>query len=188
MKTSWLGGRLDATVTYYDITVSNIVRENPDRVNYYIQDGQNYSRGIEASVSASPVRGLNLKAGYSHNVSEITETGNPALEGRRPESAGPQDLFNGWASYEFQGGTLEGFGIRGGLNYAGENKIMNRSTTGTFTLPAFTVVNAALSYNTAEYRLDLRVNNVGDKAYYKGWTTVNPQMPRNVTANFTYKF
>lgn len=188
VKTSLYGGRLTATLSYYDITVSNVVRQDPDRLNFYIQDGENYSRGFEASVTASPVSGLNIIAGFSHNKSEITKTDSDDYRGRRPESAGPKNLANAWISYKFMQGTLEGFGIGFGGNYASENLILNRATTGTFALPSYTVLNASLFYNTDNYRIDLKVNNLSDVEYYKGWTTVNPQQPRNITASFTYNF
>lgn len=188
IKTNLFSGRLTATLSYYDITVSNVVRQDPDQLNFYIQDGENISRGFEASVTAAPVAGLNLIAGFSHNDSEIVVTDSDEYRGRRPESAGPETTANAWISYRVMEGTLQGLGIGFGGNYASENKIMNRESTGTFALPSYTVLNASLFYNPGTYRIDLKVNNLSDKEYYKGWTTVNPQQPRNVTASFTYNF
>mgnify|MGYP000350146617 FL=1 len=50
------------------------------------------------------------------------------------------------------------------------------------------MLDASISYETSRYRLDLKVDNLTDETYYKGWTTVNPQAPRTVTANFAYRF
>jgi iron complex outermembrane receptor protein len=50
------------------------------------------------------------------------------------------------------------------------------------------VFNASISYETNQYRVDLKVDNLTDETYYKGWTTINPQAPRTVKANVTYKF
>ncbi|HET6527987.1 MAG TPA: TonB-dependent receptor [Balneolaceae bacterium] len=188
IKANLFSNKLTATVSYYNISVSNVVRPDPNRVNFYTQDGENYSRGLEASITAAPIPGLDITAGYSHNVSEITKTSNDALRGRRPEAAGPADLFNAWASYHVTSGALKGFGIGFGVNYASENMIMNRANTGVFTLPAFTIFDASVFYNTASYRIDLKVNNLSDEMYFKGWSTVNPQQPRSITAGFSYKF
>lgn len=188
VKTNLLDNKLTATVSYYNILVSNIVRPDPNRVNFYIQDGENYSRGFEVSITAAPLPGLNIIAGYSHNESEITKTSNDAYRGRRPESAGPEDLLNGWISYHVTDGSLQGFGAGFGGNYASENLIMNRATTGVFTLPSYTIFDAAVFYNTGSYRIDLKVNNLTNEEYYKGWSTVNPQQPRSITAGFSYKF
>lgn len=188
IKSNSFNGRVSATLSYYDIRVSNVVRQDPDRVNFFIQDGENYSRGMEASLTASPFEGVNIKAGYSYNKSEVTKTDNSDFLDRRPESAGPESMFNVWGSYRISSGNLQGFGFGAGLNYAGENKIMNRESTGTFTLPSYTVINTSIFYDTESYRIDLKVDNLNDKEYYKGWSTINPQLPRVVKAGFTYKF
>ncbi|MBN2733107.1 MAG: TonB-dependent receptor, partial [Balneolaceae bacterium] len=188
VKANFFNGRLTATASYYDITVSDIIRQDPNRPNFVIQDGENYSRGMEFSVMASPAPGLNIIAGYSHNNSEVTKTDNDNIRGRRPERAGPEDLINGWISYRISSGNLEGLGIGFGGNYASENYTINRASTGRFKLPSYTILNGSLFYETASYRLDLKINNLADKEYYNGWSTVNPQAPRNVTASFSYRF
>jgi iron complex outermembrane receptor protein len=184
IKANAFDKRLTATVSYYDIAVSNTVLETEPDV--FVQNGEQESRGVEVSVTAAPAEGLNVIAGYSYNESEITE-GEATFEGYRPEEAGPQNLFNAWASYRVPDGVLEGFGVGLGANYASENKILNRDT-GQFTLPSYTVFDASISYETSRYRLDLKVNNLTDETYYKGWTTINPQAPRSVKANVAYKF
>ncbi|MEX0779802.1 MAG: TonB-dependent receptor [Balneolales bacterium] len=188
IKTNLFNGRLSTTLSYYDIRVSDVVRQDPDQLNYFIQDGENYSRGVDISLTASPLAGFNITAGYSHNESEVTKTDNNDYLGRRPESAGPADLINGWMSYSIQNNTFRGLGFGLGGNYSGENTILNRTSTGTFTLPAATILDASIFYNTVNYRLDLKINNLSNKEHYKGWLTINPQQPRNITASFSYKF
>lgn len=188
IKSSLLNDRLTFTASYYDIKVSNVVRQDPTRPDYQIQDGENYSQGVEFNLNAAPVNGLNITAGFSHNDSKITTTSNDALRGRRPESAGPSNLINGWISYRMTSGVLKGFGLGFGGNYASDNYVINRSNTGRFTIPAYTVLNGSLFYDAKTYRLNLKVNNFTNEKYYNGWTTVNPQRPRNITAGFTYKF
>jgi iron complex outermembrane receptor protein len=85
-------------------------------------------------------------------------------------------------------GLLDGLGVGFGGNYASENVVMNRETTGRFTLSSYTVLNVSVSYDTPDFRVDLKVDNLTDVTYYKGWTTINPQAPRSVTANIAYKF
>ncbi len=36
--------------------------------------------------------------------------------------------------------------VRGGLNYIGENNLINYAATGTFTLPAYAIFNASVFY------------------------------------------
>lgn len=188
IKTNLFNGRLNATASYYDITVSDIVRSDPNRANYSIQDGELYSRGFELSLNAAPVNGLNITAGYSHNESEYTVTSTPGEEGQRPADAGPSDLINGWISYQLTNGPLSGAGIGFGGNYASDNYVTNNSQIGRFTIPAYTVLNSSVFYNTNNYRLTLKINNFTNEEYYNGWSTLNPQQPRNISAGFTYKF
>ncbi|HET7361657.1 MAG TPA: TonB-dependent receptor, partial [Salinimicrobium sp.] len=49
-KLNLLNDRLVASLSYYNIQVSNIVMERADKPFFYVQDGEKYSRGIEASL------------------------------------------------------------------------------------------------------------------------------------------
>ncbi|WP_353956840.1 TonB-dependent receptor [uncultured Salegentibacter sp.] len=187
-KFNLLNNHLSATLSYYDIQVSNIVMQDAENPFNLVQDGEQYSRGFEASVTASPFEGLNLIAGFSHNDSELTESDQVDFLGRRPESAGPETLVNFWASYRFTQGNLEGFGLGFGGNYASENMIFNRQTAGVFTLPSYTILNASLFYNIDKFGINLKLNNLTNKEYYNGWSTINPQRPRNFAASLTYNF
>src|SRR5690606_21001447 len=99
--------------------------------------------------------------------------------GRRPIYAGPTDLANFWGTYTFKTGALRGFGFGIGGNYSSELNILDSQVTGTFTLPSHTVLNSTLFYNTSNFRVALNVNNVTDKQYFTGYSTINPQKPRN---------
>lgn len=186
-KLNLFNNRLIASLSYYHIQVSNMVMERADKPFYYVQDGEKYSKGVEFSLVANPVKGLNIIAGYSHNESELTKSDQTAFLGRRPESAGPQDLANLWASYAFYEGNLNGFGLGFGGNYASENKIFNRAS-GVFTLDDYTVLNASIFYTVEDFGITLKINNLTDEEYYSGWSTINPQVGRNVAANFTFRF
>lgn len=185
-KLNFFNDRLFATLSYYDIQVENIVLGSGFEVT---QDGTQFSRGFEASLTASPVDGLNVVAGFSHNDNKVTEAAeNDDFLGKRPESAGPENLANLWASYRFSSGLAEGFGIGFGGNYASENMIFNRNTAGTFTLPSYTVLNAAVFYDVDKFSINLKLNNLTNEDYFNGWSTINPQAPRNFAAALTYKF
>ena len=188
-KFNLLNGRITATLSYYDIQVKDrALRIDVDANNYYYtQDGTQESKGFEASFVANPVDGFNIVAGYSYNDSELTE-GAADFVGLRPESAGPQNLANLWASYQLTSGKLEGLGLGFGGNYASENKIFNRNLGGTFTLPEYTIVNASVFYGTPNFRISLKLDNIANKEYFKGWSTISPQNKRSLLANFTYNF
>lgn len=185
-KLNLLDNKVTATVSYYDIKVSNTVLQISQLE--YTQGGEQTNKGFETSIVANPFTGFNIIAGYSYNDSRLTTTtAADDFANKRPESAGPRNLVNLWASYRFQG-VLDGFGLGFGGNYASENKIFNRNIGGTFTLPEYTVLNAAAFYTLDDFTLTLKLDNLTDKEYYKGWSTISPQRPRIFSANLAYRF
>lgn len=181
--------KIYATLSYYDIKVSNMVysvRPNATDVTNF-QDGAQHNKGFEAEFIANPITGLNIILGYSYNDATLTK-GDSDFVGFRPESAGAYNLANLWASYKFTNGLLRGFGVGFGGNYVGDNKIMNRAVSGTFTIPEYTVINSSLFYNTEKFGITLKLNNITNEEIYDGWSTIHPKDPRTFVASFTYKF
>ena len=188
-KTNLIQNKLSITASYYDIKVKNRVFTDPNNPNNAIQGGEVQSKGIEFSLIANPVKGLNMIAGYSYNDSAvIADNPNSGYLGLRPESAGPQNLVNFWSSYTFPAGVLKGFGLGVGGNHASEYKTLHRSNIGTFTLPAYTILNASLSYSVNRYTAVVKLDNALNEKYYSGWSTITPQRLRSVSAGLTYKF
>lgn len=189
LKTSLYKDIISASVSYYDIRVKDRVITDPNNINNSIQGGEVESKGVEVSIVANPIKGLNVIAGFSHNDAEVTkESPGDGYLGLRPEEAGPETLVNLWANYTVTNGQLKGFGIGFGGNYASEYKTLNRATTGTFSLPDYTVLNSALSYDNDKFNVTLKLNNMLNEKYYSGWSTVTPQRLRSITAGVTYKF
>jgi len=189
LKTSLYKDIISASISYYDIRVKDRVITDPNNINNSIQGGEVESKGVEVSIVANPIKGLNVIAGFSHNDAEVTkESPGDGYLGLRPEEAGPETLVNFWANYTVTNGQLKGFGIGFGGNYASEYKTLNRANTGTFALPDYTVLNSALSYDNDKFNVSLKLNNMLNEKYYSGWSTVTPQRLRSITAGITYKF
>jgi iron complex outermembrane receptor protein len=189
LKVNLFKSKLAATISYYNINVSNALMTDPNNINNSIQGGEIESKGFELSLIANPLEGLNIIAGFSHNNSEvIKDTEGAGYLGLRPENAGPEDLINFWTSYTAQSGNLKGFGIGFGGNYASAFNTLNRSTSGSFELPSYTILNSSLSYSKDKYRIILKLDNIANTKCFTGWSTVSPQKLRSIAANFTYKF
>lgn len=189
VKTSLYKNRISATASYYNIRVKDRLMTDPNNINNMIQGGEVESKGFEFSLIANPADGLNIVAGFSNNKSEVTkDTPDGGYLGMRPEEAGPETLINLWVSYTLQNGTLKGLGLGLGGNHASEYKTLNRSTTGSFALPDYTILNSALSYNTNKFNIALKLNNMLNEKYYSGWSTITPQKLRNLSAGITYRF
>ncbi|MEO6631567.1 MAG: TonB-dependent siderophore receptor, partial [Mucilaginibacter sp.] len=94
---------------------------------------------------------------------------------------------NFYVSYRLPQQAIKGLGFGFGGNYAGDNKIVNSVSQGTFSLPSYTLFNASVFLDKTEYRLGLSANNLTDKHYYTGYTTVNPQKLRQFILSVSYK-
>jgi len=194
VKADAFSHRLSGTISVYDIQVKDIVRAYVPAVggsnlpvNPQIQDGTQRSRGIEAEVVANPLPGLNVLAGFSYNDSKYTRAGSDVAD-LRPATASSPYLANWWVSYRLPAGKLKGLGIGFGGNYASDNKVVNSRSQGVFTLPAYTVLNASVSYEYSKFRFAIKSDNLTNEHYWIGYSTVNPQRLRSVIASIAVKF
>lgn len=187
VKLNAFAGRLNGTISYYDIKVDNMVRPYAANPNFSIQDGTQVSKGIEAEIIANPVTGLHVIAGFSYNDSKYIKA-DADVEGRRPETAMSPYTANLWIGYNLLNGKAKGLGFGFGGNYASDNMIVNSVSNGIFTLPSFVVLNATVFYDQPKYRIGLKVDNLADKEYYIGYTTMNAQKLRSITGSISFKF
>ncbi|MDN3693178.1 TonB-dependent receptor [Chryseobacterium tructae] len=152
-----------------------------------IQDGEQRSKGIEVEIISNPIQGLNIMAGYTYNDSKFVKA-DPTVDGLRPGSAGPASVFNSWTSYVLQSGKLQGLGFGVGVNRVGHQLSENKTDTGKFTFPAYTLVNASVSLEKERYRIGFKMNNLGNVQYFAGQGVIVAQMPRNFVAEVSLKF
>lgn len=187
VKTNLFNNKLEATVSYYDITVDNKIMGFGAGKK---QDGEVNSKGFEIEVSSNPIEGLNLRGGFSFNDAKVTKSkSNAALVGKRFAEAGPKTSYNFWGDYKFQEGLIENFGVGLGFNGASDfDTMINYPISGGFVLPAYTIFNASVYFEVDAIRISIKANNFTNKEYYKGWSTITPQQPRAILANLTYKF
>ncbi|WP_027372310.1 MULTISPECIES: TonB-dependent receptor [Chryseobacterium] len=192
VKGNFWRNKVNFTVGYYDILVDNIQRgigvvRDGQEYAIVIQDGQQRSKGIEIETIMNPVQGLNIMAGYTYNHSRF-EKADVDVEGRRPESAGPANVFNSWISYIIPIKGLQGLGVGFGVNRVGKQITGNKVTTGQFAFPAYTLINASVTLEKERYRLGFKMNNIGNVQYFAGQGVIVAQMPRNFVAEVSFKF
>ncbi|MCJ8208700.1 TonB-dependent receptor [Mucilaginibacter sp. RS28] len=181
LKAEVFDHRLSATVSYYDIKVSNATYTRViNNQNFTVQDGTQRSKGYEIEVLANPVSGLNIVAGYGHNENKITQS-TAALVGKLAPSA-PQNVANFWLSYKFNQ-FIKNVGVGVGGNYVDRSWF---DASNTLEIPSYTIFNATIFYDTPKWRLGLKGNNLGNKRYWDGWASY--QMLRQYLASVTFKF
>lgn len=188
----WEGGfkidisnKLNATVSYYNIDVTNSTRnEVRDGMNFFVQDGEQRSKGFEVEVIGRPFAGFNYVASYGYNDNQFTKA-NTSIEGKRAQGT-PEHVVNLWASYVLLNGKAQGLGLGIGNSYVSDAFLDNANT---FTLDAYNLLDATLFYNRPKYRISLKANNILDQEY---WVSdgyyARPQKPANFMVNVTYKF
>ena len=187
IKMALFNGKLNGTLSYYRINLTNVLRSIPNSPVYgQVQDGTQNSKGIEAEIIANPVTAINVVAGFAYNDSKYTK-GDPDVLGLRPNTAGSPYLANLYVSYRLPQNSIKGLGVGFGGNYASNNYIINSISQGAFFLPSYTLFNSSVFLDRTKYRFGLSANNVFNKHYYTGYTTVNPQKLRQFVLTASYK-
>ncbi|OFC72385.1 TonB-dependent siderophore receptor [Alteromonas confluentis] len=100
----------------------------------------------------------------------------------------PENIYSLTATYDFQNG------------FASSVSVIDADSTksgfsGAVTLPAYTLVNAGISYQSENFDVNLTVKNLTDERYFRanfpdlfGGQIVLPELPRHFNIKFGYKF
>lgn len=80
-------------------------------------------------------------------------------------------------------GAYEGLGFGAGFNFVDQSYI---NIINHFLAPAYTTVGATVFYDKKKYRIGLKMNNALNQMYWNFYG--QPQKPREVLANFAFKF
>ncbi|KAI9451725.1 TonB-dependent siderophore receptor [Russula earlei] len=183
VKTDILKGRLSATLSYYNILVSNLTRADVSHPGFEVQDATQRSQGLEAELVANPVTGFNIVAGYGYNDNAYVKT-DAAKLGKRPVES-PANTLNVWTSYRWQTGALRNFIIGFGANYvSGMYDYFDANNN--VILPAYTVLRATLSYDQPKYNIGFKLNNFTNEHYWN--TNGEAQNLETFTGTLSVKF
>ncbi|RYZ09314.1 MAG: TonB-dependent siderophore receptor [Comamonadaceae bacterium] len=184
-KLSLLDGRLEPTLAVFDIRRRNGTVSDPDDFNYVIQVGEQRSRGWELDVPFSISPQWRVLASYTHLKAEISQDSDAAMVGKLLANA-PRRSASLWSTYDF-GGAAAGWSAGLGAIHVGARQA---NTGNTFVLPAYTRWDANLAWRfgpAQRYKLQLTVQNLGDKRYYDSggaFVPTYPGAPRSVMATF----
>ncbi|WP_333574552.1 TonB-dependent receptor [Sphingobacterium sp.] len=178
-KAELFGGKVNTTLSYYNITVSNILWTVVDGIS--VQNGKSRSRGFEFDFIANPLRGWNVIVGYGYNDNKYIKN-TASTQGKRMIWT-PKNVANVWTSYKFLDGRIKGFGIGAGLNHVDKVYL---DLDEVFATPAYTVFGATAFYDQPKYRIGLKLNNLGNIHYWDFYG--KPQKPTEVLASLSFKF
>lgn len=172
IKTELFGGRLRATLAYFDLTKQNIVTPDPDPAHngFGILTGEVNTRGPELDIQGEILPGWNVIATYAYTDARTTKSSLPP-SGYFSLPAGsrfwevPRNTASVWSTYDFQDETLRGLKIGAGVTLRDGQVIRNTFQR----IPGYGVVDllAAYSLKVGESKItaQLNVNNLLDKNY-----------------------
>ena len=183
-KADLFNHRLVGTVSLYDISISNIIRTDPNNSEYAIQNGTQLSKGVEVDITANPIDGLNIVAGYAYNDSKLTKA-DSTVNGLRPAQSGSPNTANLWVSYTMTDGNLKGLGAGFGAYYGSASYYYNTHTY-QVVIPRYTYFDASIFYDQRKYRIGIKVDNLTSE---KMWSSrLTPQAPATFIGSLALKF
>ncbi|MCG8355679.1 MAG: TonB-dependent receptor, partial [Kiloniellales bacterium] len=151
----------------FQVTQQNVQTPDPANPGFSVQTGEVRSRGIELEGVASFDNGLSLAAAYTFQDVEVTKA-NDGTKGNAPAGTA-EHWASVWGDYTIQDGLLEGLGAGLGVRYIGESA---GDDNGTFTVPDYTLVDAAIHYDLGAIvpalsgsQISINASNLLDKDY-----------------------
>ncbi|QSB26144.1 TonB-dependent siderophore receptor [Flavobacterium sp. CLA17] len=224
IKTDFLKGLLSANVTVYQITNSNLAQTAPNKADGSLNTdttlkllgGGTKSKGIEIDLTAKPIDGLAVSAGYSYNDMRYTNTSGTNgsfVEGDRVART-PRNTANLSFFYKVPEGMLKGitFGAIG--NYIGDRlggwnddyqwtavkptpaipkpdpayivTIRDRDIP----LEGYTTIDVSAGYEWRKFSILCKLSNITNELNYTVHEnySVNPIAPRQILTSLRYKF
>lgn len=192
IKTTFLDNSMSFNAAIYEIRQRNILMNANDPVNpdLLVTRGAERSRGFECDLAGYITPDWQINASYSYIDAEITNDRDASLIGARKQNT-PKNSANLWTRYNFKADSaLQDLGIGLGMQYQSSKVPW---FTRDFTLPDFTIFDAALFYKPSKSNVQIAVNagNLLNKTYWLGaqnYLRLFPGSPRNVSLTVTYKF
>ena len=213
IKTDFLQGLLSTNVTVYQITNSNLAQTaefkadgslNTD-TNVKVLSGETKSKGVEVDVTARPIDGLSIIAGYSYNDMRYTKTSGlngSFIEGDRLVRT-PANTANLSFFYTVQEGLFKNLSVGAVGNYIGDrlggwndqySTDLTKYPDGIYhreiPLEGYITIDASVGYTWRKFSILCKLSNITNELNYTVHEnySVNPIAPRQVMTSLRYKF
>ena len=213
IKTDFLQGLLSTNVTVYQIVNSNLAQTaefkadgslNSD-TNIKVLSGETKSKGVEIDVTAKPIDGLSIIAGYSYNDMRYTKTSGlngSFIEGDRLVRT-PANTANLSFFYTVQDGFFKGVSLGAIGNYIGDRlggwndqhstdlvKYPDGIYHREIPIEGYVTIDASVGYTWRKFSILCKLSNITNELNYTVHEnySVNPIAPRQVMTSLRYKF
>ena len=161
IKSSFWDDRVDVTLAGYRLVQDGIITRDPANPTLSVQGGQQSSRGVELSLSASLTSQLRIDANYTKldaEFDELIEAGGISRAGKTPPRI-PETVANLFAFYSFEALPVT---VSAGLRHAGRFYTDNANT---IRARGYTTFDAALGYKVSFGEITVRGRNLSDEFY-----------------------
>lgn len=163
LKGVFAGGKVQATVSLFDISRTNILTKDPDDPTITQQIGEQSSQGIEISTSIKVSANLLLDANVSMLNAKYenfydNSGGTPVSRNGNLPTDVPEKLASLWVTWK----PDNAWRLGAGLNYVDE-RAANRANT--VFMDAYTIVNAVISKKLSVGEVSLNLRNLTDEVY-----------------------
>ena len=212
IKTDFFNGLFSTNVTVYQISNSNLAQTalQADGTPYTdtsikVLSGETKSKGVEIDITARPIDGLNVIAGYSYNDMRYTKTSGAIgsfIEGDRLART-PSNTANLSFFYTLPSGLLKGISIGVLGNYIGNriggwnnNYIADPNNASNLIirdreipLDGYATLDVSAGYSWKKISLLCKLSNITNELNYTVHEnySVNPIAPRQIMVNLRYK-
>jgi len=160
-KTLYFEGRLQSTVSVYQITKENVAIEDPLNPGFSINTGKQRSRGFEVEVAANAAPGWDFIGAYAYTDAEVLK--DTFIPEGTPTINVPKNALSLWTKYVLQTGPLRGLGAGVGGQYYSKQ---SGDLLNTFDLPSYWLAEAAAYYSRGRFRAQVNIENLFDKRYF----------------------
>ena len=193
MKFSFFDGKLRTSLTYFDLTKTNLAAGDPNRTrdcgtgigNCFIALGEVRSRGPEVDIQGEILPGWNVIATWANTDIKVTKA-NPGIQAASGASFNPGSRLPNvprntgrlWSSYEVQDGDYKGLTFGGGVTLRDSQLAPDAYGAALPSkIPGYATFDLMAGYSRqigdAKVSIQLNIDNLLDKQYFSSATTCN---------------
>lgn len=186
VKTSLLSGHMVNTFSLYRLTRDNVLTPDPNHPTFSLLTGEQRSKGAELETSFQLHSSWNLALAYAFTDAYVVKDN--VIPTGTPTQNVPKNSFNLWSFYQLQRGRVRGLGFGFGARYYTQQ---SGDPLHTFSIPAYGLMDASVSYRRGHLGWQLNSYNLADRRYFTGSYNdiyVQPGSPRSIHSRIGWNF
>lgn len=163
------GKNLMLNAAIYQINQTNVLTPTPTDLDptgtSSVQTGEVRSRGIELSATGKVTPNLSIIAAYVYQDVKNIKANDVSLDKWPVDIPRPRQMASLWADWTWHNGPLTGFGLGGGVRYQSASA---GAADNSLTVASYTLVDAALHYDTRNWRFAVNATNLFNRHFISG--------------------